>query len=498
MLLRRSLLGGLAASAIGGAAVAEPCGEEERRKLLRFGEWLVPEAQACGGGGGGTGPAASGTFSADFTNLTGRTAPTQLFGMATGGLGNSNGNGLTQSGGANPFADVAAFPLLRSRVKALNLPLIRLHSAWIPGGAQDTWNNNYLVNLVNNVADLWSPSTVVVLGIACQTLNSVTFQNFTKNAITYWNANAPAGYKIAYVECMNERDDLSPTTYANCFNGMVAGAQQADSTIKGTGPASAGFVNGTGQLDAIINSNTAATFGFGNNHQYMYCPGCGDSVPSDQTVMLSNPGPNDIGSIIQGMINDPTIANTYARNSIAYGIFETNIIAGGPGENRTQTNIGAGFMVSTLMKAAQRTIWTQPWFAFWDLYYDTDSNYNMIFPNTSFTLGAQYYALQNMIRCMPGSMATTVSGFGNVLVWATKSGSNFGMALVNGDSTSHTGSVGLSHWPVNTTGNGTLTMWQLDASNYTTGGVTTHPVASAGVLSSGTLPPMSVTMISSP
>jgi hypothetical protein len=200
---------------------------------------------------------------------------------------------LTQSGGANPFADVAAFPLLRSRVKALNLPLIRLHSAWIPGGAQDTWNNNYLVNLVNNVANLWSPSTVVVLGIACQTLNSVTFQNFTKNAITYWNANAPAGYKIAYVECMNERDDLSPTTYANCFNGMVAGAQQADSTIKGTGPASAGFVNGTGQLDAIINSNTAATFGFGNNHQYMYCPGCGDSVPSDQTVMLSNPGPND-------------------------------------------------------------------------------------------------------------------------------------------------------------------------------------------------------------
>jgi hypothetical protein len=198
------------------------------------------------------------------------------------------------------------------------------------------------------------------------------------------------------------------------------------------------------------------------------------------------------------MINDPTIANTYARNSIAYGIFETNIIAGGPGENRTQTNIGAGFMVSTLMKAAQRTIWTQPWFAFWDLYYDTNSNYNMIFPNTSFTLGAQYYALQNMIRCMPGSMATTVSGFGNVLVWATKSGANFGMALVNGDSTSHTGSVGLSHWPVNTTGNGTLTMWQLDASNYTTGGVTTHPVASAGVLSSVTLTPMSVTMISSP
>ena len=122
----------------------------------------------------------------------------------------------------------------------------------------------------------------------------------------------------------------------------------------------------------------------------------------------------------------------------------------------------------------------------------------MIFPNAGFTLGAQYYTLQNLIRCMPGAMVSTTSGFGNVLVFATKSNANFGMTLINGDNSSHTGNIGLSHWPVNDTGNAQVTMWQLDGGNYSSGGVTTHPTASAGVLSGVTLTPMSVTVISSP
>jgi hypothetical protein len=99
------------------------------------------------------------------------------------------------------------------------------------------------------------------------------------------------------------------------------------------------------------------------------------------------------------------------------------------------------------------------------------------------------YFLSKATQKMPGRMVTTSLGGGapNMAGWSTVGSSgNFGVYLHNWDGVAHTGPVGLSHWPVNTTGNGTLTMWQLDASNYTTGGVTTHPVASAGVLSSVT------------
>ena len=496
MLHRRSFLGGLAAPAIiGRAAFAEPCGEEERRKLLKFG--LISDAYACGGGGGGTGPAASGAWTSDFTSLTGRTVQPQLFGMATGGL--ANDGGISQSGGNGNWCDVAAFPALRARVKALNLPLIRVNSVWQAG--KDTFDGPFMLdNLLNNITNLWSPSTVVIYGIQCGTLTNAAFRNFTQAFCQYWKDHAPAGYKISYVECMNEMDGVAGNTYASCFDGMVTGAQLVDSTIKGTGPASAGYVNGPFQAQAVVNQYNATTgpqkVGGFNHHQYMYCPSCGDSTPSDQTVMLSLPGPNDIGSVIQSVSG--IFTGTWASSLPWYGLYETNIIAGGPGENRTQTNLGAGFMASTLLKAAQQTTWTNPWFGFWDIYYDTDSDYNMIFPNLSFTVGAQYYTLQNLIRCMPGSMVATTSNNGNILVWGTKSNANFGMTLVNGNGSSSTGNVGLSHWPVNSTGNGTVTMWQLDASNYTTGGVTTHPVASAGVLSNVTLTPMSVTMISSP
>jgi hypothetical protein len=63
---RRVFLAG-ACSLVAGPALAEPCGENERRKLLKFGEWLAPGAQACGTNVWGSPPPA---FFDDFSTLS--------------------------------------------------------------------------------------------------------------------------------------------------------------------------------------------------------------------------------------------------------------------------------------------------------------------------------------------------------------------------------------------------------------------------------------------
>jgi hypothetical protein len=64
LLHRRKLIGGVAAS-LPGVAFAEPCGEQERRRLLKFGEWLMPSAWACG-----SNPLSGALFSDDFSTIS--------------------------------------------------------------------------------------------------------------------------------------------------------------------------------------------------------------------------------------------------------------------------------------------------------------------------------------------------------------------------------------------------------------------------------------------
>ena len=76
MLLRRKLLAGAGALVVPATALAEPCGEEERRKLIRFS--FIPEANACGSNSGVT-P----TVTVDFSTATGKTLNKSMWGFTS-------------------------------------------------------------------------------------------------------------------------------------------------------------------------------------------------------------------------------------------------------------------------------------------------------------------------------------------------------------------------------------------------------------------------------
>lgn len=475
MIRRRTLFAGLAAPAILKATDALAC--------------------TCFQGGPGP-PASSGFITADFTSLTGKTVYPQLFGISTGGL--TNGGSNSQSGGPGTWADVAAFSALRTKISALNAPLIRVNSNW---QGSDTFNGPLMLdNLLNNITNLWPSSTVIVYGISCPTKTFAAFQTFTQAFCQYWKDHAPNGYKISYLECENEvNQSQSSAIYNACFSGMMAGAQAVDATIRGAGPVS-NFDDG-GYLSALIAGQTATTLGLADWHLYQYNGDIDAIKPSDFQVMTSAAAPNDLSTAFTLSGNmGAAISGTYMASAPAM-IGEWSINGGFAGnETRTQTNLGAGFLTSTTMKIAAASI-TKAWGALWDPYYDTLNDYEYIASNPSFTLGAQYYTLQKLISTMPGSMVSATVGVvsdGSVLAWATKNiNGGLGMAMVNANASARSGQIALSHWPLSSTGNGTIHKWQLDASNYITGGTPTLLNVTSGLTDSTTLSPWSVTMLSS-
>lgn len=435
----------------------------------------------------GPGPAASSSFiTADFTSPTGRTAPKELFGVATGGLGN------------NFWQTVSGSATLRNQIKALNLPLIRLHSGWMQGN--NTFSSNQLSGLVSNLSNIFPPGIKIILGIQTSTLNNSTFFNYTRDAVTYWKNNAPSGYPLQYVECMNEVDfSVSGSTYASCFAGMVDGAQSVDPTIRGTGSASAGLQDRS-QRDAVIAQYNATTgpqkVGFFNHHQYLYCfsgdPNGSNNKPDDVTVMTAGFLP----PIINGTFNE-TIT-TWTKALPAYALFEFSIECGANfAEDRTQTSRGACFLLSYWMKTAEQTTACLPWSGCWDLFDDQGANYNWIYTNLS--LGAQYYLAQRAIAKIPGNLCriTTNGQSNNLLAWATVSGSNFSVPFVNLSNNPISGSVALSHWPVNSTGSGTVKFYSYPTTDsLNTPGTETNVSVTNGLTSSITVQPRSWAILS--
>jgi len=438
----------------------------------------------------GPGPAASSSFvTADFTSLTGRTAPKNLFGIATGGLGNNFWQRVSQDSD------------LRAKIKALNLPLIRLHSGWMfdsNGNLPNTFASSQLSGIVLNTANIFPPDIKIILGIRTNSLDYTTFFNYTRDAVAYWHANS--AIKVSYVECMNEVDfSVDAGTYASCFAGMVDGAQTVDPNIKGTASASAGLQDRS-QRDAVIAQYNATTgpqkVGFFNHHQYLYCfsgdPNGANNKPDDVTVMRAGFLP----PIANGTFNE-TI-NTWTKALPAYGLFEFSLECGANfAENRTQTSRGGCFLVSFFMRAAQASTSCQTWSGAWDLVDDEGAGYNLISPTNA--LGGQYYALQRSIAKLPGSMCNvpTNSQGGNLDVFATVNGSNFGVAFVNVSNNPISGSVALSHWPVNSTGSGTVKFYSYPTTDsVNTPGTETNVSVTNGLTSQITIQPRSWAILS--
>ena len=420
--------------------------------------------------GSGPGPAATSNFvQANLNTLAGRTVYPQLFGVATGGMENTN-------------FSVCSNTTFQTLVKALNLPLMRLHSQW--GGTDPT----VLANFVNNSTSIVSSSCTMIVGISL----GVT-QAQAKAVSDYWVAHSAIAAN--YWEGGNE-NGLSPTAYQAQFAPISAGVRQTNPGFRPGGPAYAGTPGGS-YFNQLIGLNTANSLGFLSYHDYLYCSGV-DTRPSNAQACRAVMANGTDRFAVNIADASSGCAGTYAAG-YPIVVDEYNIECSADGDLRAGTSIGAAFMVSSLLKMAASSA-NPVWGGIWDLYNDSGAAYQLI--DTSFNLYPQYYTLQQLIATMPGTMTTTVVGTGGVLAWATVSGSNFGVAIVNSNASPVSGPVALSNWPVNNTGNGTANIWTYPTTNLTTPTPNTPGTAStvtvtAGVTGTVTVPGNSVAIVTS-
>lgn len=375
--------------------------------------------------GTGPGPAASGTFiNVDFANLTLPTGKTsvvvhpQLFGVSSGGFDNNNWQHLGE-------------PQFINAMRALNLPLFRVHSQWQAKG-------NSLSTLAAKIGQMVPSTCTMIIGLNTpstgQAQSAIWRTQTTGPQCTLWEEGNEHGYDQPGINTQ-----IASLKLDNALNRMA-------------GDVNAGVDNG--HLLSMVNAMSAATLGLLDQHQYLYCRGLGDPIPSNAAACLADGFYRGIATSL-----DSTISSGYGAN-LPYLIGEYNLECGASNaELRSGTSIGACFLASSLLGLQDSTNRTM-YGAIWDLMDDSGAAYNLIEANT-FNLYPQYYTLQRLIRNMPGTMVNCSSGSaaGGVKAWATFAAGTFGVCIINSNSTPRTGPVALSHWPLNATGNANITQW---------------------------------------
>jgi len=184
------------------------------------------------------------------------------------------------------------------------------------------------------------------------------------------------------------------------------------------------------------------------------------------------------------------------------GIGEYNMCGDpGAGERRQTTIYGAVWNLIGLYTAytadplcSHGAIWDWYGDGMYGLVIDPKSNPAGLPPYSVIPVG---YGLKLCRQYLGGPTVRATTGSGrNMACLVSTVGNTFGALLINYDTggATYSGTMTLSHWPVNSTGNGTITQWRLDGQH----GV---PVASQLTVTAGTvqlsLPGMSITVLTS-
>lgn len=125
--------------------------------------------------------------------------------------------------------------------------------------------------------------------------------------------------------------------------------------------------------------------------------------------------------------------------------------------------------------------------------------------------GDNYYGVNSTLRLTPKAYMAgqgvhsvygprwqvPTNGSGMMTCAVTPASGRFGLMMVNQGLGNKSGTVALSHWPVNSTGNGTANVWQINTSQISPGipGSTSTTIVSSGITGTINFPDPSVTII---
>jgi len=447
-------------------------------------------AAQSGGGTGGTGPAASSQFITvacdqpfNYPKGSGQQYVSQrMYGVGTGGAGDGN------------FAifNDATFRQLAGQVNP-GLWMFK-DSGWRP------WNNDLSINpavmapLVNNFCDV-DPLGIsgVMFSINWDMVpggngnpgqyakGMESFARYLKGAKMKNGKPFPLVGLIGHDEPNGSQSEDGVAAYYNAFAPLVKAVSQ-DILIAGP------------QTDYITWTDFKNRVPLLDVLSYNYFAG-GGSRPLDDMSWVTN---NAWASIAQAAAAAP--GNLVATMMGGYGL-DWNCAS--PADNSYPGALFAAVGFIDSLNAAKVPFWPCKWDAFADGTCGTFTG-----PGQA----GQYYGVTDKIQITPKGyflgegvkkvygprlqVSTNTSGM-KVLAVSPASG-RIGVMVINTDSTSKSGTIAMSKWPVNSSGDDSATVWQLDKSVVLPGtdGKRFNTQVSKGVTGQLTFPGPSVTIVS--
>lgn len=451
---------------------------------------------------GGTGPPASSAFATIEFNTQVRmpnnsgpvVIPREMFGYATAAALDFN------------FA-VMASTTFQDTARSLTTSLVRFNcnsgstggnifSNTFPGGVHGTPNWSVWDNFINNIGKCVDLTTTkIIMGVGFPDtggLSNADFAFMTSLVVNRLRTTSPAGggapIDPKFWEYLNEPSSVSSSgfnAFVDAVNGVAAG-------YTCTGPAGA---NDFGLLDTLVNGAGGRSF-VGNEHAYLYCEGA-DQKPSATNIAQAIPITGTSPGGFAGAINGHCDGHSVVNGPFFFG--EWNIECGAASVAEEQNIVGALFAASNLFKCAV-AINRPLWGGIWD--WVDNGSYGVIHGSS---IAPNGYFLSKATQKMPGTMVSTALGGAapNMAGWSTQSATagNFGVYLHNWGGSAQSGQVALSHVPtsaaINSSGNGTATLWTQSGSTPAGGSVTSVGVTN-GLTSSITVPAMGQVIISVP
>lgn len=463
-------------------------------------------------GVGPPGPAVSGTFvNVDFGAATGQTVAKTVWGVSTDFL--SDPALLTNATVQSIFSGLA-YPLIR-----FNSTSQWAEQAFPSGAITSSTLATFFGPLINNWSKLFPADCRIIVGLGNGPNNWSTSARFatmcgvvanyfhTTNGTTTGAPCPVYGFEIG-----NEDNDPStgaaPSFYNSYFNAASVAIKAVSSSYKMFGPVFS-FVAGV----SAFTTGCAGHYDALDYHWYEY---------GTQTEFDASKGSGGVGGIV-GFLTGTSLGFDYAfGGAVADAISSTTpIFIGEYNGNNTYGTLtadgtgndspgicntymcdyhGAVFVANSILSGLDATNNFQM-AGIWEAYQDSD--YGMVgatdVPGGGNTISPAGYLLSKAASTIYGARATAAVGSASpVLKLVAVSGgpgaTNFAVMLINySTTTSYTGQVALSRWPVNKSGSGSIHQWLVNSSN--TAGTVTTVTVTGGLTASITVPAISVMIL---
>lgn len=428
--------------------------------------------------GPATGPGVSGNFiNVDFTNKTGNTVSTYLW-------GSSMASDIDFTPWANSTLQNVAKTTAGFGLPGMYARINTNDTSMDGSGNPNLTFVDRVSSFMKNVLGLNDGSSFFSYNLGGRGASPSQFANGAKQIAQRFIANSS--------ECMgwevfNENDGLDMGTYTNIFNATADALHGINANYKVIGTCDS-FMNG-GRMQSLGSSSGTRLAAY-CYHSYSVDDSFDDNSAMDRCIQRFGGDASGLRSSVSGT----------AGRSVPASVGEYNMTGNPPGIARQLDDRGAVFNILAMHTAFTNDPLTQ-FGAIWDWFGDGYYGY-IIDPGNNpgnypaFTVRPVGYAMKTCRQYVHGSqVATSVPGAGSRFkALATVNGTSFGVLLINYATTStQSGQIALSHWPVNTTGNATIQRIEISSNNLTA--VPASVTVTGGLVQSLSLPAMSVTVL---